>query len=220
MILEEFNEKKHDLNKIAEMIFLVDEETFLKVFKDKDKAILAIKEKIIIENKVINQHSQSNTIRYILLDGNNDKNKDTKINKDNDKNALGMILVCVGKKESLLSSIIFLLKNLSLKNAIKFIYIDLMDYMVLSNWNKEDTYLAELAVNKNYQGKGYGQLLLNKTLEIAKNNNSPRLVLDVDIKKERPKKIYEIFGFKVFNKKIDNIFAKNRGMYNMEYIIN
>jgi ribosomal protein S18 acetylase RimI-like enzyme len=204
LIIKEFDIKIHDSNKLAELIFTVDSETFIRVFKSEKLAISAIKDRLIVQNDIINQHSQKLEKTYVLLENNDIK---------------GLLLIVKGKNRGFLNEIIFLLKNLKVSTALKFLYIEFLDYFVLSKSNEDDVYLAELAIDKKEQGKGYGKMLLNKTIEIAKKEGFRRVILDVELSNTKALKIYEHVGFKKFNKRTDKIFNRKRGMFNMEYIL-
>ncbi|KZX10240.1 GNAT family N-acetyltransferase [Methanobrevibacter filiformis] len=205
MILEEFNLNKHDDFKLAELIFSVDYSTFLRLFKSRDLAISAIKRRLIVQNTIINRNSRNSSKTLVLI--------------DNEQNLIGLLLIVKGRKDSFLSTAIFLLKNLRLDLALKFIFIEIMDYLVLAKFNSDDLYLAELAIDSENQGKGYGKVLLNETVKIAKKRGFKRVVLDVELNNSVAIDIYKKFGFKIFNKRTDRIFNGKRGMYNMEYIV-
>ncbi|KZX12109.1 GNAT family N-acetyltransferase [Methanobrevibacter curvatus] len=205
LIFRKYISEEDSTKEIAKLIYTVDEETFINIFKTENKAISAIEKRFIVSNTIINLNKSMNEEYFVL------KNIEGKI--------IGLILIVNGKKESILSEFIFYIKHLSIVEALKFIHISLMDKLVLSDFGLGDLYLAELAVDKKEQNKGYGKFLLSKTKEIAKNDGFSKVILDVDVRKEKAKKIYEKSGFKVFNKKMDKIFNKKRGMYNMEYIV-
>lgn len=98
-------------------------------------------------------------------------------------------------------------------NSFKLLIVDILDYFVLCDIKKEDFYIAEFAIDKNYRSKGYGSKVIGDVLNYAKDNGYNRVTLDVDFKNTKAKSLYERIGFKVFNKKS---FLK-RGMYNMEF---
>ena len=214
MNIKKFNIKNHNPRELAELKFSVDPETFLKIFKSKQKAILAIEQLIEVENSRISQSSRNSTETFVLTENNAD-NDDNRNNEE----VFGFFQILKGNKKSFLHEIIFILKNLKIDLALKFIYIEILDYLVLSKFDEGDLYLAEVAISKNKQGKGYGKHLLNKTIEIAKKEGFKRVILDVELDNTKAREVYEKFGFKIFNKRTDKIFNKERGMYNMEYIL-
>jgi ribosomal protein S18 acetylase RimI-like enzyme len=201
MIITALNLKKHDIKKITELIYLVDHDTYLDVFKHKDKAISAITE-LLKTNTDGHKDDEDINSEYVLLKYNEIK---------------GYLQISKGKNHNYFNEIIFLLKKLPLSIAYRFIKIKLLDFLVLSKINKDDLYLNELAIIPNEQNKGFGTFLLNETLRIAKEGNFRRVVLDVKISNKNAQKLYEKLGFKIFNKKTGRLFNKNRGMYNMEY---
>jgi ribosomal-protein-alanine N-acetyltransferase len=71
-------------------------------------------------------------------------------------------------------------------------------------------------IKKKYQGKGYGSLMLNKTLSIVKQVPKINIViLNVKITNLRAIKLYEKFGFQV-KEKIPNYYKRNESAYLME----
>ncbi|MGZ7117504.1 MAG: GNAT family N-acetyltransferase, partial [Methanobacterium sp.] len=56
-----------------------------------------------------------------------------------------------------------------------------------------------------------------KSLELAREKNAKRVTLDVDIENKGALRLYERFGFKIYNKKSINWFGKEIGTFNMEY---
>lgn len=57
--------------------------------------------------------------------------------------------------------------------------------------------IEDVVVDKDYQGRGYGKLLINKLLEIAKNENIKRIDLTSKPNRESARKLYESMGFKL-----------------------
>lgn len=101
----------------------------------------------------------------------------------------------------------------------KLFIIDILDYFVLSKVKKGDLYIAELAIDKNQRGKGFGTKVLTDIIEYATKNNYNRVTLDVDLRNTDVKSLYEKVGFKEINKKQLKIANFKRGMFNMEFII-
>jgi ribosomal protein S18 acetylase RimI-like enzyme len=208
LIIETLNIEKHNLKRVSELLFSMDSDFHLKIFKDKEKAIEANKKRILLDNEGI--------IEYVLL-------------KEN-KEIIGYILLEKGNEEiarylqpindviGFLKMSFSLLKGLPLSVAIKFIYSELSYFFILSKLKYGDLYISGLAISDKEQGKGFGTLLLNETMKIAKNGNFKRVTLDVDINNKNAIKLYQKIGFKIVNKKC-GVFNKNFGMYNMQYIL-
>lgn len=245
MILKKFNPDIHSSFKLAELMYSVDEKTYLKLFKSKKIAISSLKKLIKAENKEninIDSNTQYETI-YVLvndekeninrnIDENKDKHNTEFIIKNNSKskketsqknhlkeNIIGLMILIKEEKISFLKSTRFLLKNLKLNYAMKFIFIEILDYLTLSKINKNDLYIAELAIARKHQGKGLGKYLVSSAIKIAKKEGFNRLVIDADFNNIPAKKLYESMGFKIFNKRSIKICKKVRGMYNMEFIL-
>lgn len=118
--------------------------------------------------------------------------------------------------ENLIGMIIYYTYDKKLKthfNSFRLLLVDIWDYFVICDIEKDDFYIAEIAIDKNYRSKGYGTKIINDVLNFAKYNGYKRVILDADFRNTKAKALYERLGFKVFNKKS---FLK-RGMYNMEF---
>lgn len=220
MILEEFDINVHNHYKLAELVFYVDKRTYLKVFSSKEIAISSIEKIILAENSNLkNQQS------IIFSSGNsNNFSKTEKIyvlvdENSRDKDILGFVNIVKGKKRNIFEKIAFLFRKLSILNAIRLSLIELLDSMVLSKIEKDDYYVAELAINESHRGKGLGTFILNKIIHLAKEEGFKRVTLDVDLTNLRALKLYESLGFKKFDKKSIKILNKERGMFNMEYYL-
>lgn len=65
-------------------------------------------------------------------------------------------------------------------------------------------FLSMIIVIKEYQNKGIGTALLDKCIDICKENGMNKLRLEVDIKNKKAIKVYERKGFKVISKRGDS----------------
>ena len=61
--------------------------------------------------------------------------------------------------------------------------------------------------------------LLDKVIDFAKNKDCKRLVADISLGRLDEKKFYEKAGFKVYDKKVENIKHETIGNYFMEYML-
>jgi ribosomal protein S18 acetylase RimI-like enzyme len=305
LIFKEFNPNKHDTRKVAELIYSVDYRTNFKVFKSKERAVLAIEtllssgknnynekssEDYIIDlnhhnnqknitNNIINNQKYNTNSKSIKKTNNygnksnyNNKYNDRKNNKNiNDKiinnksinnkiidnqsinnkninnkninsnnlnnnskfyiildendfddaedNIIGIISLVKGQKGSLLKDILLTLKNLNLLDSLRFSFIYILDHFVLAKTLPDDIYLAEIAIDKSQRGKGMGTEILNIIIEAARKKRFKRVVLDAEFNNKEAIKLYKSLGFEIFDKKSIKLFKKERGMYNMEYIL-
>lgn len=103
--------------------------------------------------------------------------------------------------------------------SLKLIIVDILDYFVLCDIEKDDFYVAEIAIDESLRGKGLGRQVLLDAIEYAKSRNYRRVILDADFRNAGAKSLYERMGFKVFNKKRVKIGSFERGMYNMELLL-
>ncbi len=202
MIFEKFNPEIHDYHKLASLTYDVDFRTYEKVFKNKDIALFAIEEEMVLTFKKDNNENYS---FYVIL--------------DDHRQIIGMVKISKGETHHLIQDSLFLFKNLRFSEASKLSYISLLDSLVLSKVNNNDLYIGEIAINPKNRGQGLGKLVINKIIKYAKNKGYKRVVLDADFRNLGALKLYESLGFSVFNQKSSKILDSQRGMYNLEYIL-
>jgi ribosomal protein S18 acetylase RimI-like enzyme len=152
------------------------------------------KEKAIstIEND-LKKHSPESNFKVILND---------------DGQLIGMLMAYISKMPY----------DLRLK-SLRLVIVDILDYFVLCDIEKDDLYVAEIAIDDSLRGQGLGRQVLLDVIDYAKSNNLHRVILDADFRNVGAKKLYERIGFKVFNKKRVKIGSFERGMQNMELIL-
>lgn len=103
--------------------------------------------------------------------------------------------------------------------SLKLIIVDILDYFVLCDIEKDDLYVAEIAIDDSLRGQGLGKQVLLDVIDYAKSKNLNRVILDADFRNVGARKLYERMGFKEFNKKRLKIASFERGMHNMELIL-
>ena len=103
--------------------------------------------------------------------------------------------------------------------SLKLIIVDILDHFVLCDIEKDDLYLAEIAIDGSQRGQGLGKQVLFDVIDYAKSKNLNRVILDADFRNSGAKRLYESIGFKVFNKKRVKLGSFERGMQNMELIL-
>ena len=99
----------------------------------------------------------------------------------------------------------------------KLFLVDILDHFVLCDIEKNDLYLAEVAIDESQRGKGLGRRVVCDVIRYAKSKNYDRVILDADFRNKGARKLYESIGFKEFNKKRVKIASFERGMHNMEF---
>lgn len=99
----------------------------------------------------------------------------------------------------------------------KLVVVDILDHFVLCDIEKNDLYLAEIAIDESQRGKGLGRQVVLDVINYAKSKDFKRVILDADFRNKGAKKLYESIGFKEFNKKSLKIASFERGMHNMEF---
>jgi ribosomal protein S18 acetylase RimI-like enzyme len=57
-----------------------------------------------------------------------------------------------------------------------------------------------------FQGRGFGKLILNKLIAFAKDNKFKRIILDTSEKQQRAIKLYEKHGFNIFKEEATDLY--------------
>ena len=83
----------------------------------------------------------------------------------------------------------------------KLFLVDILDHFVLCDIERDDLYLAEIAIDESQRGNGIGRQVVLDVIGYAKSKNFKRVILDADFRNKGAKKLYESLGFKEFNKK-------------------
>ena len=133
-------------------------------------------------------------------------NENFKVILDDDRNIIGYVSVYLSDDEH----------DFHLKSPKLFI-VDILDHFVLCDIEKDDLYLAEIAIDESQRGQGLGRKVVCDVIKYAKSKNFKRVIIDADFRNKGAKKLYESIGFKEFNKKRVKIASFERGMYNMEF---
>lgn len=201
MKLVKFDIDKHDLDDVASLIYETDARTFKFYFKTKENATKKIK-------KLINAGKNNLGHENIYI-----------VTKEDEKEIFGLLMASKGSEESIKRDFKTYFRTLNPYDALKFVLFDIVDNMILSDLDDHDFYLGAVAVNEDCRGKGIGTFILGKSLEIARKKNCKRVVLDVDLENEGALRLYERFGFKIFNKKSIRWFSGEKGAFNMEYAL-
>ena len=103
--------------------------------------------------------------------------------------------------------------------SLRLAVVDVLDYFVLCDINDDDFYIAEIAVDEKFRGRGIGRKIILDAIDYAKAKNYRRVILDADFRNSSAKSLYEKLGFKVFNRKGVRLPGFERGMYNMELLL-
>ncbi len=89
----------------------------------------------------------------------------------------------------------------------------------LVDMKKDDFYIGGILIDKNYRDSNVASFLLKNAIEWAKREKCRRVVMDISISKLDEKKFYENAGFKIYDKKIENIKSETIGNFFIEYIL-
>lgn len=189
---------KHDLNKVANLMYETDAETFNFYFFTKENAAKRIE--ILVEAGNSNWGHEN----IYLATGKNNQ-------------VFGLLLAYTKEEEDTKNDFMLYFKNLNLLDAFKFVFLDIGDIWAGVDLKKGDFYISDLAVDEKCRNKWIGTFLLEKSLELAREKRCKRAVLDVNVENEGALRLYKRFGFKIFNKKTIWWFGGKMGVYNMEY---
>ena len=127
---------------------------------------------------------------------------------DDDGNVIGILIYYIDKFP----------KHFYFK-SLRLLIVDILDYFVLCDVGPGDLYIAEIAIDRSLRGCGLGKKVLYEVIDYAKEKNLNRVILDADFRNAAAKRLYEKIGFRQFNKKRVKCLNFERGMYNMELIL-
>ena len=209
LIFRDFNPEIHDVYKVAELIYDVDFRTFKHVFKSKEEGVEAIKNRLLLIDFAEDAEADENDLFYVFFD-----DEDT-----DEKEIIGMFNGGKGVQHSLFGDIKNQFKTLKFSEALGLSKVSFMDNFVLVDVEDDDFYICELAICSNQRGKGYGTEALDQLIQLAKDLDCKRVVLDADFRNDGAFRLYSSKGFKIFNRKSFGVPGKKRGMRNMELIL-
>lgn len=200
MKMEKLDLKKHDTLKVSGLIYETDNNVFNFFFGNKENAAQKIEKLILAENNTLSHQ------RIMVVTGNNEM-------------VQGILVYSCGDEAKKMDEFKVLRQNLNLIDVLKFVIMEWWDSHFLANLNKEDFYLACVAVDEEARGKGIGTFILKQAIDFARKHGFKRAVLDVDINNKGAYKLYKRRGFNVFNKKSIPWFGGEKGVLNMEFIL-
>lgn len=201
MKLVKLDINKHDTHLVAGLIYETDVSIFNFYFKNKQNA--------------------SDRIKKLVEKGNSNYGyENIYVVTGEDDQVYGLLLISHEAEEDIKNDFKVYGKTLNLWDALKFVFLDIVDGMFLSDLEEDDFYLAAIAVDINCRGKGIGTSILEKSLNLAREKGCKRVVLDVDLDNKGALKLYERVGFEIFKKKSIKWFTGEKGVYNMEYVLN
>ena len=187
MRYETFNPQKHDLIKVAKLVYDVDFRTFDMLFKNQESAVKTIA-------KDLPKRGLGDFFKVIL---------------DDNDDIIGILMIYDSKVSHR-----FYLKSPRL------MIVDILDHFALADIEDDDLYLAEIAIDSELRGQGIGKRVVCDVIGYAKSKGYKRVTIDADFRNVQAKKLYERIGFKEFNKKRVKFLNFERGMFNMEFVLN
>ncbi len=114
-----------------------------------------------------------------------------------DNNIAGLVIGYTGKSYSKIKTLLDLLLKLKLTQILNYLIISsqLFDTAYTPYLEEDDFYISVIVVDEKYRNMGIGTLLLNHAVEIAKEKECKKIVLDVDRDNETALSLYKKFGF-------------------------
>ena len=209
LIFRDFDPEIHDVYTVAELVYDVDFRTFKHVFKSKEEGVEAIKNRLVLIDFAKEAEEDENDLFYVFFD-----DEDVE-----EKEIIGMFNGGKGVQHSLLGDIKKQFKTLNFREALGLSKVSFMDNFGLVDVEDDDFYICELAICSSQRGKGYGSEALDQLIQLARDLNCKRVVLDADFRNDGAYRLYCSRGFKVFNKKSFGVPGKKRGMRNMELVL-
>lgn len=200
MHLQKMDKNKHDSLKVSELIYEADADTFNFFFDNKENT--------------------SRKLEKLVLKGNNSLGyEQIYVVSDENSQILGVMVHSIGWKFDKKKELTVLFRNFNILDSLRFIMIDILDSIFLSDLEDDDYYYAIIAVDEKSRGQGIGSFILKEGIKLAKEKGCKRVVLDVDIENEGALRLYERFGFRKFNEKIVSLMRWKKGSYHMEYLL-
>lgn len=198
----ELDTAKHDLNKVSKLIY----ETELSVFRP----LLGENKKIAIET--IN--------KLILLDSNIFSHENIHVASNPDDEILGILVSCSGGDRNLLGNLKDYSKILNFPDFIKFMVKGtFIGVLLTANVAVDEYYLSNIATDPMLRGQGIGTYILENALQLAKDQDASKVILNVTFKNKGALRLYRRFGFEICGENKPQLLFKNQGTYNVEYIL-
>lgn len=134
----------------------------------------------------------------------------------------GLIIGYAGKSYSKIKTLLDLLFKLRLTQILNYLIISsqLFDTAYTPYLEEDDFYISVIVVDEQYRNQGIGTLLLNHAVEIAREKECKKIVLDVDKDNEIAQSLYKKFGFICLREKPQNkISSHSDNFKTMQYNI-
>lgn len=201
MKFQKMDRQKHDSNKVSAIIYEADVDTFNFFFGNKEKA--------------------SKKIEKLVTAGDNDLGfQRTYVVTNEENQILGVMVYSTGGEDDKFRQSKVIFKNFNIIDSLKFIMIEVLDGIFLSDLEENDYYFAIVAVEEDSRGQGIGSFIIEEGIKEARKQGCKRVVLDVDFENKAALGFYKKLGFKKFNTKSFSFFRWEKGVYNMEYLLN
>jgi len=199
MIILPLDIHKHDLDRVANLIYETDRGLFELLFgKQKNNALQKIKALITQEENsfsyhyitvaVINQEIQGILIGYTGEDINSKKQSDE------------------------------MWTALGLTSALRLAFIDkmLLQSLLTTHLSAQDFYISNLCVHKEARGKGIGTSLLQHAKTIAEKKGCSFMYLDVSEENKKATQLYKSLGFTIKTTKTVRFFKQSITIHSMK----
>ena len=196
------NIHKHDLNKVAELIY----ETELSIFRP----LIGKNRKIATQN-----------IKKLIKEGNNTfGHEHIYVVSDKNEDVFGILVSFCGKETSMWNDFKAYFKVLEFYSFLKYVVKGtLINELLTASVGKDEYYLSNIAADSSHRGQGIGTYILENAFNVAEKKGCRRVILDVTLDNVGASRLYERFGFKVYGKKNPKWIFKGKGTFNMEHFV-
>jgi ribosomal protein S18 acetylase RimI-like enzyme len=159
------------------------------------------------------------TVKDLILAGNNFLGHENIFICTERGNIHGLFIGYSGKGKGKLETFLTLLLKLRLSELASYLTltVNLLHGAYTPDIDEDDFYISVIVVDDGQRGKGLGSSLLEKAIEIAKENRCKSVLLDVDVGNWAAQALYGKFGFRIGRRQpAGNPNALPRGMHTME----
>ena len=142
MIFREFNPEIHDVYKVAELVYDVDERTFVNIFSSREEGIEAIKERLLYDFSL--EDEDENELYYVFFD-----DEDVE-----EKNIVGMFNGGKGVTHSYYRYSLSLFKHLKFSQALGLAKVNFLDSFVLVDVVARDLDCKRVVLDADFRNDG------------------------------------------------------------------
>ncbi len=191
-----------DIEQVAKAIHFTDRMLFGRLFGDRERSIEAIKH--LINSDYVNEYHR-NFITVIY---------------DENPNKMEGIVVSYKRNSVNRNSTLKALDETGLTSLSSIVRGRIFSSVFASNLRGADYYIGNLYVFKKYRNRGHGSKLIEKCKQAAAQQNSRRVLVDVEYDRRELIDFYAKLGFTRNTDNFHRFLGKTYGCYGLKYEIN